>query len=352
MLMLMLMLVVSQIQLAAASRKGSWGEDSVASSSVSGMGMGGLDNKFGLSDRFGPSRLNIDDFEDEDVGRKMQSPTPSDDDNSSYNGMNAVDLCQPIPETEARYANKEAAPAPYEADNIDMAIAAEMRQYEEKLTEGDVSHTLDEWERSLLGGTGGGTASPSDSWLKRYAQPAKNRPVDMSTSPFQASPNTRRLPPSISQSFAEYDVVEDKKKPVLGRPTLLHARDHDLYESRVMDSPESDEADAPQRRLSHSPNPHQKKDHPLREALRTKSDKLAVAGGSYSWDAQPFSKANKTIKLSPTTRRTPSPTRHCKHTEVPVSRRYLVLPTDSSLAKSKRISSSRMAAARMPGDWH
>lgn len=334
-----------QNQLATVRRKGSWGSDSVASS-VSGME--GLENKFGLSDRLGQSRFESQDKTYIRSGEKIQTTIPSDDDESSYGGMDAVDLCQPIPETTV--PSNQHASGPYKADSIDIAIAAEMKQYEDGLAEGDVSATLDEWEKSLLGGGGGvRSSSPGESWLKRYAQPVINQPSDIDRSPFEASPTTRRLPPSISQSFADHDIVDEKKKPILGRPTLLQARDHDLYESRVGDSPESDEADGIQRRLSHSPNTHHKRDHPLREALRTKSDKLAISRGAYSWDVQPLGKA---VKLSPPVHRTPSPTRHSRHTEVPASRRYLVLPTDSSLAKMKRISSSRMAAARMPGDWH
>ena len=306
-------------------------------SSVSGLG--GFDNKYGISDRFGHSPYGTAKREEDQREENYVNTGVAD---NSYDELSAIDLSQPLPNGTNDDTQKG-----YVADDIDAAIAAEMKHYAAGLNEGSAVHaTLEEWERSL---TGSGLQTGAESWVKRFANPTGTRSPTMI--PPEGSPSMRRLPPSISQSFADRELVDEKKKkkkPEYGRPTLLHARDHDLYESRKIESSDSEIEEEPSpRRLSRtSPN---KKEHPLREALRCKSDKLAHVKSSYAWDAPPLSK--QVITSVP--HRSPSPQRqHSRATDVPANKRYLLTPTDSSLAKAKRHPSARVAAARLPGDWH
>lgn len=298
--------------------------------------------------------------------RSEASPSHSYDD-SSYHGMAAIDLSQPVP---AEYNNPStpsggpsaASPVgPYETDNIDAAIAAEMEQYQADMArerEGEgVSMSLQEWENSLLGQS----SLPSESWVKRFAQPLNSRDKGGKSDGEENASPVRKLPPSISQSFHEHDIIMEskkKKKPEYGRPTLLHARDHDLYESRVLESSDSEEEpESHSKRLSHSPQ-LQKRDHPLREALRTKSDKLNLPKGSHvSKEVSPHTKSPSSSVPHHPTRRSISPSRiqHKGKSSDSDSKRYLTTPTDSSLAKMKKQSSSvttRLIASRLPGDWH
>lgn len=220
------------------------------------------------------------------------------------------------------------------------------------LSEENKDHDLDALEKSLL--SNGRTSS----WIERYSVTSK--PKSPLTPPFvdhsTYSPGKYSTPMSINEFYRDPPGTSPssakKMEEKLGRNTMIYSKEQfGIFGAPVPLPDRENRYSLSPGHLQNSPTtPSDKKEHPLRQALRTKSPQLAIRRLS----------GDNTAPLSGPVYNTPDPqsppaiNSRAFSKEVhrlPVTQRYQEAMTVSSLSKSKKVVSTPSAAVRTQTEW-